>query len=174
MIKKNKKINMFKVKCGLLIVLILVIILVTIKSKNVNKELSILFNNEIIETLNKVIIDEEKNIYFSKEDIQKLFDDTIYFNEAEKELITTYNTHVALLKIDEEYGLIDDINTELKGKMQEKDKKVYIPITDLQTIYDIELNYIENNNRIVIDSLLNEKKVADVNTFRNISFNRNF
>ena len=103
-----KKINMFKVKCGLLIVLILIIILVTIKSKNVNKELSILFNNEIIETLNKVIIDEEKNIYFSKEDIQKLFDDTIYFNEAEKELITTYNTHVALLKIDEEYGLIDD------------------------------------------------------------------
>lgn len=163
MIKKNKKINMFKVKCGLIIVLILIIILVTIKSKNVNKELSILFNNEIIETLNKVIIDEEKNIYFSKEDIQKLFDDTIYFNEAEKELITTYNTHVALLKIDEEYGLIDDINTELKGKMQEKDKKVYIPITDLQTIYDIELNYIENNNRIVIDSLLKEKKVADVN-----------
>lgn len=164
MIKKNKKLNMFKVKCCLLIALILVIIIIilNIKNKNANKELTILFNNELIKTLNNVIIDEEKNIYFSKEDIQKLFDDTIYFNEAEKELITTYNTHVSLLKIDESYGLIDDINTELKGKMQEIDKKVYIPLTDLQTIYDIELNYVEDNNRIVIDSLLKEKKEASV------------
>lgn len=122
MTKKKKKLNMFKVKCCIAITLILVMIIVitNIKNKNTNKELSILFNNEFIETINNVIIDEEKNIYFSKEDIQKLFDDTIYFNEAEKELITTYNTHVALLKIDEPYGLIDDINTELKRKITRK------------------------------------------------------
>lgn len=114
-------------------------------------ELSILLNNELIQMKNDVIF-EEDIIYFSKEDIKNIFDDTIYYNEAEKELITTYNTHVALLKVDEKYGLINDENVELDGKLKEKNKTVYIPFNDLQTVYDIDLSYSSKTNRIIMDS----------------------
>lgn len=165
MIKKKKKLNMFRVKCSILLIILLILIVVLIFSlarKNGEKKLTILLNNEFIETINKVIIDDDKNIYFSKEDIQKIFDETIYFNEAEKELITTYNTHVALLKVGETYAIIDDENVELKGELKEDKALVYIPITDLVKVYDIELEYAENNNRIIMDSLLKEKKEATV------------
>jgi len=167
MIKKKKKLNMFKVKCIAGIFILLLILIITfwanaIWKKNRYKNLTILFNNEFIETQNQVVIDEEKNIYFSKDDIQEIFDETIYFNEAEKELITTYNTHVALLKIDERYGLIDDEKIELNGSLKEIGKKVYLPISDLTKVYDIELEYSEKSNRIIIDSLLKEKKEASI------------
>lgn len=165
MIKKKKKLNMFKVKCSILIIILLVFIILfcfSLTRKNKEKELTILLNNEFLKTINQVIIDDEKNIYFSKDDIQKIFDETIYFNEAEEELITTYNTHVTLLKIGESYGVIDDESVELKGELKEDKKIIYIPITDIQKTYDIELEYAEDNNRIIMDSLLKEKKEASI------------
>lgn len=158
MIKKKKKLNFRKVISCIIILFIFMIITININKKNKEKELTILINNEFVETIHKVIIDEGENIYFSKEDIQKIFDQTIYYNEAEKELITTYNTHVALLKINEEYAVIDDENIKLNGNLQEIDKRIYLPIKDLQKVYDIELEYTKENNRIIIDSLLKEKR----------------
>ncbi len=177
MTKKKKKLNMFKVRCSILIAILLIFIIILIFSlskRNVQKELTILLNNELIETINQVIVDEEKNIYFSKDDIQKLFDETIYFNEAEKELITTYSTHVALLKIGEEYALMDDENVELKGKFKEEKGLIYIPITDLAKVYDLEIEYAENNNRIIMDSTLKEKKVATIIKRGNVNEKKGF
>ena len=165
--KKEKKLNMAKVRFCALIGGLLVILLVIkgIIGLNHNKEyedLTVLFNNEFIETINSVHIDEEENIYFSKEDIALLFDENIYYNEAEEELITTYNKHVALLKLDQEYGLIDDENTKLKGKLQEKDVAIYIPITDLQIVYDLEIKYSPKSNRVIMESTTEEKKISSV------------
>lgn len=177
MTKKKKKLNMFKVRCSILIVILLIFIIIfayNLSKKNEQKELTILLNSEFIKTINQVIIDEEKNIYFSKDDIQKIFDETIYFNEAEKELITTYNTHVALLKIGEEYALIDDENIELKGDFKEENGLIYIPITDLAKVYDIEIEYAETNSRIIMDSILKEKKVATIIKKGNVNEKKGF
>ena len=119
MMVKNKKINKLKVRrcliiIALLILLLIIVICIKTSKNNKYKELTILFNNEFIELDKEAIIDENENIFFSKDDIQKIFDSTIYYNEAEKELITTYNKHVALLKIDEEYAEINDETIKLK------------------------------------------------------------
>ena len=144
----------------------MILILISIISgSNPNKEyksLTVLLNNELIETMDSVYIDEEENIYFSKEDIALLFDENIYYNEAEEELITTYTKHVALLKLDQDYGLIDDENIKLKGKLQEKDDAIYIPITDLQIVYDLEIKYSPKSNRVIMESTTEEKKVSTV------------
>ena len=115
----NKKINKLKVRrcliiIALLILLLIIVICVKMSKNNKYKELTILLNNEFIELDKEAIIDENENIFFSKDDIQKIFDSTIYYNEAEKELITTNNKHVALLKIDEEYAEINDETIKLK------------------------------------------------------------
>lgn len=168
MIKQKRKLNKLKVRRCLIVLTAILILIISIicikinKEKNRYKELTILLNNEFIELINKPIIDDNKNIFFSKEDIQKLFDDTIYYNEAEKELITTHNAHIALLKIDEDYAEINDETIELKGKMHEKDKKIYIPLTDLANVYDLDIVYSQKSNRIIMDSILNSKVEATV------------
>lgn len=162
---KKRKLNKLLVRRCIIVAVVIVIFLIAIisimsKNKNKYKDLTILLNNEFIETSDEVIIDENTNIFFSKEDIKKIFDDTIYYNEAEKELISTYNTHVALLKIDESYGLINDQNIELNGKLKDVKGKIYLPITDLEVVYDIDLEYSKKSNRIIIDSTQNKKVEA--------------
>lgn len=158
----KKKVNKYARRRVLAIVFLIFLILIIkgivgFKNKNKIPDLSIIFNNELLNTEKEVIVDENENIYFSKDDIQKIFDETIYYNEAEKELITTYNKHTALLKIDESSMIVNGENTDLKGKLQELKGVVYIPIIDLQNVYDIEVEFSKPNNRIIIDSTLNEK-----------------
>ena len=168
MTKQKRKLNMLKVRRCLIVLIAILLLIITIvcikinKEKNKYKELSILLNNEFIELINKPIIDDNKNIFFSKEDIQDIFDKTIYYNEAEKELITTYNTHVALLKVDEKYAEINDETIELKGLLHEVDDKIYVPLTDLADVYDLEIIYSQKSNRIIIDSTLKSKKEASI------------
>ena len=99
-----------------------------------------------------MVLQDENKIYFSKEDIKDIFDANIYYNEAEKELITTYNKHVALLKVDENYMMVNDSHIDLNAKLIEMNNKVYLPINDLAIVYDIEIEYSKDNNRIIIDS----------------------
>ena len=166
--KQTRKLNMQKVKiCTIIVIFILLAIIVGIcininKNKNKYKEITILFNNEFIELIDKPIIDNEKNIFFSKEDIQKIFDSTIYYNEVEKELITTYNKHVALLKVDEDYAEINDETIKLNGKLQEIEETIYIPITDLSVVYDLDIQYSQKSNRIIMDSTQKPKTEATV------------
>ncbi len=168
MTKQKRKLNKLKVRRCLIVLIAILILIISIvcikisKEKNRYKELSILLNNEFIELINKPIIDDNKNIFFSKEDIQDIFDKTIYYNEAEKELITTYNTHVALLKVDEKYAEINDETIELKGLLHEVDDKIYIPLTDLADVYDLEISYSQKSNRIIMDSTFKSKKEASI------------
>ena len=116
---KNRKLNKLKVRRFIIVCIAIIFIIIFIcmkinKNNNKYKELTILLNNEFIELSKDVIIDENNNIFFSKDDIQQIFDSTIYYNEAEKELITTYNNHVALLKVDEKNAEINDEKVELK------------------------------------------------------------
>lgn len=168
MTNQNRKLNKLKVRrCIIILVAILLVIISLIcikinKEKNKYNELTILFNNEFIELINKPIIDENNNIFFSKEDIQKIFDETIYYNEAEKELITTYNKHIALLKVDEAYAEINDETIKLNGKLQEIEDKVYVPITDLSIVYDLDIVYSQKSNRIIMDTTTLKKVEATV------------
>ena len=163
---KKRKLNKLAIRRCIIVFLIIIIFLILIstiinKNKNKYKELTILLNNELLETTKEVII-EDNNIFFSKEDIKTIFDDTIYYNEAEKELITTYNTHVALLKVDEQYALINDQNVELKGKLKEINDTIYLPLTDLESVYDIDLEFSKESNRIIMDSTQKKKVEATV------------
>ena len=147
---------------AVVLVITLIIVLLNIFKVEAHKKpdkISLMLNNEIVE-LEKEMYKEEENIYISKEDIVKLFDDTLYYNEAEKELITTYNTHIALLKVDETFMVLNDSNVELKGCLTEKDGVIYLPLTDLGIVYDLEIEYSEEYNRVILSSTQEEKKQA--------------
>lgn len=151
------KIN--KTKCLTAIgIIIFLIIIMSITSKSEKyPDLTVMLDNEEIETLIKPEIDEDGNIFFSESDVKNLFDDTIFYNDINEELITTYNKHVALLKVGSETGTINDEEVSLKGKLKIENGTIYLPISDLADVYDIEVFYSHKSNRIVIDSLNKEK-----------------
>ena len=168
--KTKKKIFGFKDKFArrrtifaiIILVLVLLIKLVFCGS-NMEKEpktISMLLNNNIINVKQEIVIDDNGTIYLSKEDIENNFDKNLYYNKAEKELITTFNKHIAVLKIDEKFMQVNDSNVELKSPMIEKNKIVYLPLSEMGIIYDIEIEYSKNRKIVMVDSISKEKSRA--------------
>ena len=130
---KKKKINKkMRKKIILIIFLILAILIVKqiismIFGNSEPNEITLLLNNNLIQTKDE-IIKEDDVIYLSKEDVGALLDTNMYYNEAEKELITTYNKHIALLKVDEDFMVINDSNAELTSPMIKRNDKIYLTV----------------------------------------------
>lgn len=177
--KKNKKLNITKVRncvfiAAALLLIIIVSLVISCINKNKPKELTILLNNEVIQTSNPVLVENDGEIiYFSQDDIMKYFDNTLYYNQVEQELITTYDTNIALLKINEEYASINDENIKLNATLKEENKLVYLPIVDLQNVYDLEIDYSSKNNMVIMDSLLKEETQATIVKKTNVRKGKN-
>lgn len=145
---------------GVIVFILIIIISTFLGNSNKHKvpeKVSLLLNNQLTELKKDMYVDNDE-IYMSKEDIVNLFDDTLYYNEAEKELITTYNTHIALLKVNEAFMVLNDSNVELKGCLTEKENTVYLPLSDMGIIYDVDVEYSSEYNRVILDSTKEEKK----------------
>lgn len=145
---------------GVIVFILIIIISTVLGNSNKHKvpeKVSLLLNNQLTELKKDMYVDNDE-IYMSKEDIVNLFDDTLYYNEAEKELITTYNTHIALLKVNEAFMVLNDSNVELKGCLTEKENTVYLPLSDMGIIYDVDVEYSSEYNRVILDSTKEEKK----------------
>ena len=170
--KKKNKIKLFGLKdkyarrrtflaIGIIILfIILKSILCVFLGDKEPKEVSFLLDNKLVNLKQEMFLDDKGTVYISKDDVEELFDKNIYYNEAEKELITTFNKHIALLKIDENFMLVNDSNVELKSPMIEKEKKVYLPLSDMGIVYDLEIEYSKNSKRVIADSVSRSKKRA--------------
>lgn len=168
MIEKIKNIKIDKYFGRRLLALCIIALLIIIvyssifKSNKISNEFTVLYNNEKLNLKDRIIVYDNDIIYFSKEDVRSIWDSTIFYNETEKELITTYNKHIALLKVGQNNMLVNDANIEIKSSILEIDNKIYIPINELLMIYDIELNVSKENNKIIIDSFTETKIEAKV------------
>ena len=163
---KRKKIDKYvgrRVTALLIIVAFILIVINLIFGNDKDKinDLKILYNNEETKYAD-VVVDSEERIYFSIFDITNIFDSNLYYNDAEKEIITTFNKHVALLKVDETFMVVNDSNINLSAEVKEFNNTVYVPITDMELVYDIEVSYSEEENILMLDSIDKEKKEAEV------------
>ena len=168
--KTKKKIDKYvgrRIAAVSIIVALILIIINIICGNNEDKtnELKILYNNKEIDYSN-VIVESGDRIYFSINDLTKIFDNNLYYNDAEKELITTFNKHVALLKVDETFMVVNDSNVKLSTSVKEINDIVLVPINDMEIVYDIEINYSEDENILMLDSIDKEKKEAT--TLKNV------
>lgn len=163
---KRKKIDKYVGRRIIALLIIVAFILIVINlifgnDKEKVNDLKILYNNEETKYAD-VVVDSEERIYFSIFDITNIFDSNLYYNDAEKEIITTFNKHVALLKVDETFMVVNDSNINLSAEVKEFNNTVYVPITDMELVYDIEVSYSEEENILMLDSIDKEKKEAEI------------
>lgn len=165
--KKKKRSNKFLIRRILAILVIILLILgirnaiYQFKNKSQTKQIRLLFNNELTKLSNPIYA-ENSVLYLSEEDVKNLFDDTIYYNKGDQELITTYNKHVAVLHLNENQMIVNDSVLGIYGSLKELDSKIYLPISDLGIVYDIEIEYVDTTKLLIMDSTTKAKKKAMV------------
>lgn len=146
---KNKKIRL------IILVIILLAVLLTIM-RNQEKEMSdktvlIISNQDVTNDLENDILIQDETIYISFEDIKKYIDTNIY-QENDNLIITTSDKKVAKLEIDKNKIIINGSNVSIDGyPFKSEEGKIYLPISEMKNVYDIELNYNKETKIITID-----------------------
>lgn len=164
---KKKKSKKFLIRRFLAVVVVVSLFLAIrkgsyiISERKQSKQVRLLFNHEIRQ-LEKPIYIENSVTYFSEEDVKQLWDETIYYNVGDQELITTSNKQVAVLHLNQNQMMVNDVASQMQGQLKEIEGQIYLPISDLGMVYDSEIEYIEATNLVIVNATTKAKKQAMV------------
>lgn len=103
-----------------------------------------------------LLIDENEVIYLSLNDIMNYYDKHIYYDQKYNQIVTSSETKLAVLKIDEKQITINGEKQKIDGAAKVKDNIYYLPISEMEDVYNIKVSKIEN--KVVIESL--DKKLT--------------
>ena len=159
--KDNKK----KIK-KILIIIIAIILIGTIAyniSNNIivdkNKSINLVINNKnVTSNLKKEIIIENDNIYISKQDLGNFFDKYIYEDTENNNIVTTYNNKIASISLEKNKININGSTKNTYAHAENKEETIYVPITELEDVYGIEIKYLPDSKVLTIDSTSKEQK----------------
>ena len=130
-----------------------------------NKTTNLVINNRnVTGNLKKDILIENGEIYISKQDLGNFFDKYIYEDKETEQIITTYNKKIAEIGFDKNVVTINGSEKTTYAHAIKKDDTIYLPISELKDVYDIEINNIESTKVLVIDSLSKEQRKAILNS----------
>ncbi|HOV25614.1 MAG TPA: glycosyl hydrolase family 18 protein [Pseudobacteroides sp.] len=93
--------------------------------------------------------------------IKKYIDPYIYMDEELKKVIVTTYEKVIRMKLDSNEALINNKPVKLENPVIEENKSVYIPLNFLDEYYNIDVNYVEGKNVIIIDKKGTNTKMAE-------------
>lgn len=114
----------------------------------------IIYEHNVTEDLkNMLYINENKTVYMSEEDVRELFDENIYYDQQYNQIITTSYTKVANIEIEEKQMNVNDSKVNMLDAIIKINDKIYLPISDMELVYNIKIKYIEETNRVVIENL---------------------
>lgn len=173
---KTKKRKIIRGILKVLLVLVLLGIVIAIlkiapnyKNTDITGKTNVVINNNNITAhLKNDVYIENENIYMSKPDLENFFDPDIYYEENYNQIITTYETNIANLYIGENKMKLNDQEVEINGEVTLKDEIYYIPISDLTSVYNIDISYIKESDTVVIESIDREKITAKATKNTNV------
>lgn len=103
-----------------------------------------------------LFIDENDVVYLSLNDIMNYYDKNAYYDEQYNQIVTSSDTKLAVLKIDENKITINGNTKDIKGAAILKDKIYYLPISEMEEVYNIKIS--RKDNRVIMESL--DKKLV--------------
>lgn len=164
-VEKKKKVI---IRTGIVILALIVLFIIAMIANNYiildnNKTTNLVINNNnVTSDLRNEIIQEDGIIYLSEDDIANFFDKYIYLEEENNKIITTYNKKIAEVSLEENVININGADKTTSAHAIERNGVIYIPISEMTEVYDIEIGNIEKTKVITMDSLDEEQKKAVV------------
>ena len=176
-IEKKKKIikKTFITVILLFVVFVLAMLLNNYIILDNNEKTNLIINNKNVTSnlKNDIYIDEDI-IYLSEADVANFFDKYIYLDEDINKIITTYDKKIAEIGFNDNIININGSNKEIYASAIEHDGQVYLPISEMSDVYNVEIQNITETKVVTMDSLDREQKRAIVNKNTSVKSSTNF
>lgn len=119
-------------------------------------------NNVTLKMKNDVYIDENNNVFLSLADVRNYFDKYIEYDKENGSIVTTSEINIAKMSTKDNKITINGQEEELNSSAIEKNETIYLPFSEIsEKVYDVDLEYIQDTNTIIIDSLDRKQEVAN-------------
>ena len=96
-------------------------------------------HNETEKLKNMLYINENKTVYISEQDVKNFFDENIYYDQKYNQIITTSDTKVANIAVDEKQMTLNSSNVNMLDAIIKINDKLYLPISDMELVYNIKI-----------------------------------
>lgn len=162
-----------KSKIGIIIVIIIIALVLIVGAiggyyvikrnyivSKINQTNLIINNSNATSSLKNNVYIKDGVVYVSKPDIYNFFDNTIIYDEKYNQVVTTSSTKIASLPIDSKQIQVNSSNTTIKAGAIILDEVAYVPISELDEVYNIKTTYVESEDLVYIDSLDREQQTA--------------
>lgn len=173
--KKKRIIKAFITILSIVVILIIAMIANDFIILDHNKKTNLVINNKnVTGNLKNEVLIEDDIIYLSEADIANFFDKYIYEDEENNQMITTYEKKIATIGFEKNTININGSDKKIYAHAIKKDEMVYLPISEMKDVYDIEISNIEKTKVVTMDSLEKEQKKAIVTTDVAVKSSTNF
>ena len=158
----NKKDNILK-RIAIAGILLIIAVFVLIKAQNYIKEQTegeinlIINNNNVTERLKHQVKIKDGVVYVSMDDVQNFFDKYICIEEEINEIVTTYDKKIASIGFETNKLTINGAIKKINSSAIKEDDVIYLPISEMTDVYNMEISNIEKKGIITIDSLNREQ-----------------
>ena len=140
-----------------------------------NKRTNLVINNKnVTSNLKNDVLIENNIIYLSNQDIANFFDKYIYKDKETNQIITTYEKKIATIGFEEKKININGSEKNIYASAIQKDNIEYLPISEMNDVYDIEIQNIEDTKVVTMDSYNKEQKRAIVSSNLPVKSSTNF
>lgn len=136
----------------------------------INQTNLIINNSNATSSLKNNVYIKDGIVYVSKPDIYNFFDNTIIYDEKYNQVVTTSSTKIASLPIDSKQIQVNSSNTTIKAGAIILDEVAYVPISELDEVYNIKTTYVESEDLVYIDSLDREQQTATLKKDSSIKY----
>ena len=174
----EKKKKIIKISFFAVITLIVLFIIMLIASNVIvfdkNKETNLVINNRnVTQDLKNGVLIKDDVIYLSEDDVQNFFDKYIYTEEENGKIITTYDKKIAEIGFEDNVIEINGSEKEIYAHAIEENGITYLPISEMNDVYNLEMENIEESKVVTMDSLDREQKKAILNSNVSVKSSKN-
>ena len=119
---------------------------------------------------NLIYVSPNETVYLSIKDTENLLNAKVYYEEDGKNIITICGTKVSAISIDNKSIYINGSKKDILEPAIERDGTKYLPISEMELVFNIEIEYIKENDVVIIDKLDKGIIKADVSADAEIKF----
>lgn len=128
-------------------------------------------NSNITKNLKNDVIVENDIVYISTKDIANFFDGSIFYDNKYNQIITTSDTKVATMKLEEKLVEVNGSELNLVASARKVNNEFYLPFSEIsKSVYNVETTYVKDTDTVVLVSLDRELTYANSSKNNNIKY----
>ncbi|MGN1326932.1 MAG: glycosyl hydrolase family 18 protein [Clostridia bacterium] len=125
-------------------------------------------NNNVTKNLKNDVIVKDGVVYISTKDLANFFDGNIFYDNKYDQIITSSDTKLATLKIDEKKVTINGAKLDIIASAIKENNEFYLPFSEIsKSVYNVETEYISSTDTVVLVSL--DRELIYANSSKNNS-----